>query len=108
MVEQNQPASTSVQVDPGALRSFAQTLGTEAGEVTGLNAGGALSAAAGALPGTEFGTAANQANDVVNRCLQRIGGRLTTIADNLHNAAGKYELAEDDFAAKLRAIGLTA
>lgn len=108
MVERNQPASTSVQVDPGALRSFAQTLGTEAGEVTGLNAGGALAAAAGALPGTEFGTAANQANDVVNRCLQRIGGRLTTIADNLHNAAGKYELAEDDFAAKLRAIGLTA
>ncbi|WP_378734212.1 type VII secretion target [Nocardia brasiliensis] len=106
MVERNQPATTNMQVDPEALRSFAQTLGNEAGEVTALNAGDAFSVATTALPGTEFGAAAQRANDVVNRCLQRIGSRLTTIADNMHNAAGKYELAEDDFAAKLRAIGL--
>ncbi|AFU05599.1 type VII secretion target [Nocardia brasiliensis] len=107
MVERNQPPATNMQVDPEALRSFAQTLGTESTEVGGLNAGSAFTGAAAALPGTEFGAAANQANDVVNRCLQRIGSRLTTLADNMHNAAGKYELAEDDFAAKLRAIGLS-
>ncbi|QIS06371.1 ESX-1 secretion-associated protein [Nocardia brasiliensis] len=107
MVERNQPPATNMQVDPAALRSFAQTLDTEASEVGGLNSGSAFTDAATALPGTEFGAAAQQADDVVHRCLQRIGGRLTTLAGTMHNAAGKYELAEDDFAAKLRSIGLS-
>ncbi|MGK8520691.1 type VII secretion target [Nocardia asteroides] len=106
MVEQNQPRPASMQVDPTALRSFAQTLRTEATAVTELGAGESLAAAVGALPGTDFGPVAQRANDAAHRCLERIGSRLTTIADNLHNAAGEYELAEDDFAAKLRAIGL--
>lgn len=106
MVEQNQPLpATTMQVDPAALRSFAQTLRTEATSVAELGGEG-FGALAGALPGTEFGPVAERANDAVHRCLERVGSRLTTIADNLHNAAGKYELAEDDFAAKLRAIGL--
>ncbi|WP_069160533.1 type VII secretion target [Nocardia altamirensis] len=106
MVENNQSPATKMQVDPEALRSFAQTLGTEAGAVTTLNDGDAFANAATALPGTEFGATAQRAGDAVNRCLGRIGDRLTTIADNMHNAAGKYELAEDDFTAKLEAIGL--
>ncbi|WP_280476700.1 type VII secretion target [Nocardia asiatica] len=107
MVEQNQPGpATTMQVDPAALRSFAQTLRTEATSVTDLGGAEAFGAVAGALPGTDFGPAAQRANDAAHRCLERIGSRLTTIADNLHDAAGKYELAEDDFAAKLRAIGL--
>ncbi|WP_181724435.1 type VII secretion target [Nocardia gipuzkoensis] len=106
MVEQNQSGpATTMQVDPAALRSFAQTLRTEATSVTDLGGDG-FGAVAGALPGTDFGPVAQRANDAAHRCLERIGSRLTTIADNLHNAAGKYELAEDDFAAKLRAIGL--
>ncbi|MFE7746005.1 type VII secretion target [Nocardia sp. NPDC057455] len=106
MVEQNQQQpATTMQVDPAALRSFAQTLRTEAASVTGLG-GESLGAIAGALPGTDFGPVAQRANDAAHRCLERIGSRLTTIADNLHNAAGKYELAEDDFATKLRAVGL--
>ncbi|WP_051175590.1 type VII secretion target [Nocardia exalbida] len=107
MVEQNQSQpATTMQVDPAALRSFAQALRTEATSVTDLGAGEGLGVAVGALPGTDFGPVAQRANDAAHRCLERIGSRLTTIADNLHNAAGKYELAEDDFAAKLRAIGL--
>ncbi|MGW5222228.1 type VII secretion target [Nocardia sp. NPDC004085] len=106
MVEQNQSQpATTMQVDPAALRSFAQTLHTEATSVAGLGGEG-FAAAVGALPGTDFGSVAQRANDVAHRCLERIGSRLTTIADNLHNAAGKYELAEDDLAAKLRTIGL--
>ncbi|MBF6302535.1 ESX-1 secretion-associated protein [Nocardia amamiensis] len=107
MVERNQsPPATTMQVDPAALRSFAQTLRTEATAVTDLGEGEGFAAAVTALPGTEFGPVAQRAGDAVHRCLGRIGTRLTTIADNLHNAAGKFELAEDDFAAKLRAIGV--
>ncbi|MET9030333.1 MULTISPECIES: type VII secretion target [Nocardia] len=107
MVEQNQSQpATTMQVDPAALRSFAQTLRTEATSVADLGGGESLGAVVGALPGTEFGPAAQRANDAAHRCLERIGSRLSTIADNLHNAAGKYELVEDDFAAKLRTIGL--
>ncbi|MEU6833093.1 type VII secretion target [Nocardia beijingensis] len=110
MVEQNQSQpATTMQVDPAALRSFAQTLHTEATSVAGLGGEGCgegFGAVAGALPGTDFGPVAQRANDAAHRCLERIGSRLTAIADNLHNAAGKYELAEDDFAAKLRTIGL--
>ncbi|MEV6324198.1 type VII secretion target [Nocardia sp. NPDC051787] len=95
-----------MQVDPAALRSFAQILRTEATAVTDLGEGEGFAAAVAALPGTDFGPAAQRANDAVQRCLGRIGTRLTTIADNLHDAAGKYQLAEDDFAAKLRVIGL--
>ncbi|MBF6207325.1 ESX-1 secretion-associated protein [Streptomyces gardneri] len=106
MVEQNQPQAATMQVDPTALRSFAQTLRTEATSVVDLGDGEDLAAVVGALPGTDFGPVAQRANDAVHRCLERIGSRLTTIADNLHNAAGNYELAEDDFAAELRTIGL--
>ncbi|MGQ4596844.1 type VII secretion target [Nocardia sp. R6R-6] len=107
MAEQNQPQSaTTMQVDPAALRSFAQTLRNEATAVTDLGKGEDFAAAVGALPGTDFGPAAQRASDATHRCLERIGARLNTIADNLHTAAGKYELAEADFAAKLRAIGL--
>ncbi|WP_227997167.1 type VII secretion target [Nocardia australiensis] len=95
-----------MQVDPGALQSFAQNLGTEAGAVTQLNAGEGFGVASNALSGTEFGGAVTQATDVVDRCLKRIGERLTTVAENMHNSANAYELTEEDFATKLRTIGL--
>ncbi|WP_330250557.1 type VII secretion target [Nocardia sp. NBC_00565] len=104
MVEKMDPKT--LQVDTGALQTFAGNLRTEAGNVGKLNAGDGFGVAATALPGTAFGTVIPEATDVVNRCLQRIGDRLTAIADNVKNAAGKYEVAEDEFATKLRTIGL--
>ncbi|MFD0365025.1 type VII secretion target [Nocardia sp. GCM10030253] len=95
-----------MQVDPDTLKSFATNLGTEADNIQKFNAGAGFGVASNALPGTEFGGAVAQTTDVVNRCLLRIGERLTTVASNMHNAAGAYELTEDDFAAKLRTIGL--
>jgi hypothetical protein len=95
-----------MQVNPETLKTFATNLSTEAGSVQKFNEGEGFGAASNALPGTEFGGAVQQTTDVVNRCLQRIGERLTIVADNMHNAAGAYELTEDDFAAKLRTIGL--
>jgi len=97
---------TDLHVDPGALRKFADNLRTEAGEVGKLKTGDGFGVAATALPGTDFGSVNPEATNAVNGCLQRIGDRLTTIADNSKNAAGQYELAEDDFATKLRTIGL--
>ncbi|WP_406233539.1 type VII secretion target [Nocardia sp. NBC_01009] len=95
-----------MQVNPETLKSFATNLSTEAGAIQKFNEGAGFGVASNALPGTEFGGTVQQTTDVVNRCLQRIGERLTTVAGDMHNAAGAYELTEDDFAAKLRTIGL--
>ncbi|WP_028477059.1 type VII secretion target [Nocardia sp. CNY236] len=109
--DQRSPAPTTLEVDPAALQAFARTLREEAAAIGDLNTGNAaagteLVAAAAALPGTDFAPVAQHAADAVDRSLHRIGARLTTIADNLRNAAGAYELAEDDFAARLRGVGL--
>ncbi|MBF6355644.1 ESX-1 secretion-associated protein [Nocardia higoensis] len=95
-----------LRVDPEALRTFANQLGTEAGELSALGAGDAFTTAASALPGTEFGAAARQSDDIVGRCLSRMGERLTTVADNMDNAAGVFELTEAEFARTLATIGL--
>ncbi|GAA5044157.1 type VII secretion target [Nocardia callitridis] len=102
----NQAPAQQMHVDPEALRAFATALGTEASTITGLDSGDSFTAIATALPGTEFGPVAAHAADAAHRCLRRIGERLTAIADSTHDAAGKYELAEADFAANLRSIGL--
>ncbi|WP_433601214.1 type VII secretion target [Nocardia sp. CA-135953] len=104
MVDQMDPGT--LRVDAGALQKFADNLRTEAGDIGKLNAGEGFAVAAAALPGTDFGSVIPEVTDTVNRCMQRIGDRLTTLADNTKNAAGKYELAEDEFANKLKTIGL--
>ncbi|RJO76484.1 ESX-1 secretion-associated protein [Nocardia panacis] len=101
-----QQSVTGVQVDTGVLRIFAKNLGDEANSITDLKAGDEFGAAAGALPGTEFGTAAKQAGEAASNCLTRIGERFTTLAESMHNAAGAYDQSQDDFATKLKTIGL--
>ncbi|MBF6375609.1 ESX-1 secretion-associated protein [Nocardia farcinica] len=98
--------NAGLQVNPAALQTFATNLGAEAGELAGLGAGTAFSTAVGALPGTDFGAVAQQSADVVNRCLARMGERLTTVADSMRTAAGSYEMAEADFTRALTTIGL--
>lgn len=95
-----------LRVDPDALRTFATQLDAEAGELGALGAGEAFTAAASALPGTEFGSAARQSGDVTGRCLSRMGERLTTVADNMDNAVGVFELTEAEFTRTLTTIGL--
>ncbi|MET7771492.1 type VII secretion target [Nocardia sp. NPDC005366] len=102
----DQSAGTTLRVNPEGLRRFADNLRTESGAVTGLNADDGFHLALAALPGTEFGAATQQATDVVDRCLRRIGERLTKIADSTQNAAKAYEVAEDDFTSRLETIGL--
>ncbi|QIS15971.1 type VII secretion target [Nocardia arthritidis] len=106
MVEQAQQPVTGVQVEPDALRKFADMLRAEAKTITDLNAGAEFGNAVNALPGTDFGGAAQQAKDAVEKCVGRIGDRFTTLAESLHTAAGAYELTQDDFTAKLKTIGL--
>lgn len=95
-----------MRVAPDALRTFATQLGTEAGELTALGAGTAFGTAAVALPGTEFGSAAQESDDVVGRCLSRMAERLSTVADNMDNAVGVFELTEAEFTRTLTTIGL--
>jgi len=96
----------TLRVDAGALQTFAKSLGDEAGGIKKLNAGDGFNVAVDALPGTQFGSAVQPATDVVNRSLQRLGERLEKIASITHNAAGAFEVAEDDFATELKTIGL--
>ncbi|MEU8896549.1 type VII secretion target [Nocardia sp. NPDC048505] len=96
----------TLQVNSEALQKFATNLRTEATDISSLGAGEGFNFASGALPGTEFGAAVTSATDTLNNCLTRINARLSTIADNMQNAAGKFELAEADFADKLKTIGL--
>ncbi|MFC9896607.1 type VII secretion target [Nocardia sp. NPDC127579] len=96
----------TLQVNSEALQKFAGNLRTEATQVSSLGAGEGFNFASGALPGTEFGAAVTAATDTLNRCLTRFNERLSTVADSMQNAAGKYELAESDFADKLKTIGL--
>ncbi|NEW31649.1 ESX-1 secretion-associated protein [Nocardia cyriacigeorgica] len=100
--------TSTIRVDPEVLRSFAQQLGDEAGNVIGLGTAedANISGPVTALPGTPFGAAAQHAVDATGKCLQRISDRLTTVADSLRNTAGAYELTEADFEQKLRTIGL--
>ncbi|WP_040798757.1 type VII secretion target [Nocardia higoensis] len=95
-----------LRVNPDALRTFATQLGAEAGDLTALGAGDAFGTAAGSLPGTEFDSAARRSGDIVHRCLARMGERLTTVADNMDNAAGAFELTEAEFEQTLTTIGL--
>ncbi|MGW0183450.1 type VII secretion target [Nocardia sp. NPDC003345] len=98
--------TTAVRVDPGTLRAFAGKLETEAGAITALDSTDALSAAAGALPGTGFGVPAQRAADLTDACLRRASDRLTTVAALLRTDAGTYEMSESDFAAALATVGL--
>lgn len=106
MVESTGNPSEAIRVDPDVLRAFAQRLGAEAGAVTGLAAGEPFAPAAGALPGTGIGAAAEAAGAALDGALQRIGARLTTVADNLRTAAGGYDLNEAEFTHRLGSIGL--
>ncbi|MBF6369536.1 ESX-1 secretion-associated protein [Nocardia puris] len=100
------PQAGQLQVNPEALKTFANTLSTGAGTIRGLNAGNGFGPAAGALPGTEFGASVTPATDAVNTALTRISTRLDKAADTTRNAAGAYEVAEGDFATRLQTIAL--
>ncbi|MFC8529683.1 type VII secretion target [Nocardia sp. NPDC057227] len=106
MVESTGNPSAAIRVDPDVLRTFAQRLGAEAEAVTGLAAGEPFAPAVNALPGTGIGAAAAAAGAALDGSLQRIGARLTTVADNLRTAAGGYDLDEAEFAHRLGTIGL--
>ncbi|MFC8042398.1 type VII secretion target [Nocardia sp. NPDC057353] len=108
MVESPGDPSAAIRVDPEVLRGFAQRLGAEAAAVTGLAADEPFAPAASALPGTGVGAAAAAAGAALDGSLQRIGARLTTVADNLRTAAGGYELNEAEFAHRLGTIGLSS
>ncbi|MEV6277699.1 type VII secretion target [Nocardia sp. NPDC051832] len=100
------PKDDQLQVSTEALQKFATNLRTEATDVSSLGAGEGFNFASGALPGTDFGTVVTSATDTLNNCLTRINERLSTVADNMQNAAGKFELAEEEFTNKLKTIGL--
>ncbi|MGW4740183.1 type VII secretion target [Nocardia xishanensis] len=95
-----------LQVNPQALQKFANDLGGEAGLIRGLDIGNGFDPAVSALPGTSFGNSAGHATDVLDKCLHRIADRLDKVANSTRTAAGAYEVAEDDFATRLRTIAL--
>lgn len=105
-MNEGETGTTTVRVDPEALRGFAGKLETEAGAITALDSTDALAAAAGALPGTGFGAPAQRAADLTASCLQRASDRLTTVAGLLRTDAGTYEMSESDFTATLATVGL--
>lgn len=105
MVDGAQPPA-QLQVNPQALQTFANDLGAEAGVIRGLNIGNGFDPAVSALQGTPFGNSAGRATDLTNQCLHRIADRLDKVAQSTRTAAGAYEVAEDDFAARLRTIAL--
>ncbi|WP_067838260.1 type VII secretion target [Nocardia lijiangensis] len=105
MVDGAQPA-TQLQVNPQALQTFANNLGGEAGLIRGLNIGNGFNPAVSALQGTTFGNSAGRATDLTDQCLKRIADRIDKVAQSTRTAAGAYEVAEDDFAARLRTITL--
>ena len=98
--------SATTQVDPEALRTFANRLDTEAGAVTGLDTGSALTTAVTALPGTQFGPAMQRAADLTASGMGRVADRLSTVADTLRNNAGSYEMTEAQFSDALTTVGL--
>lgn len=103
--ENGTPTST-VEVDPEALRAFAGRLETEAGEIEALHTAGVFEAAAEALPGTGFAAPAQRAADLTAAAVQRIAARLTTVAEQLRDDAGRYEMTETEFSTALATVGL--
>ncbi|WP_227979633.1 ESX-1 secretion-associated protein [Nocardia spumae] len=92
MAGPNDPPANAMKIDPAALRSFAKTLHDESDAIGKLDPG--LAAAAGALPGTGWEAACIGAKTSVENSLQRIGSRVTHIADSVEQA-GKVIIDTD-------------
>ncbi|GAB2720740.1 WXG100 family type VII secretion target [Nocardia thraciensis] len=98
------PNDPPLSVDTAALNTFANTLRGESANIGNLQSG--LADAAGALPGTLWSQSCTQAKDSVDQALQRIGARLTAIADGVQQAGKAVELTDQQFGDKLSSIGL--
>ncbi|MCX4097844.1 WXG100 family type VII secretion target [Nocardia sp. alder85J] len=103
MAGKNDPPA-ALRVDTVALNTFAKTLRDEAATVVALHSG--LSDAMAALPGTRWEVACGQAKDTVDQALNRVGERLSTVADSIEHTGKVVELTDEQFRAKLTTIGL--
>lgn len=93
-----------MNVDIAALKSFIGDLRDEAGAIGKLQSG--IGDAAGALPGTQWSDACNQAKTSVDNALKRIESRLTTLADSVEHVSSSLQMTDQQFADDLTKIGL--
>ncbi|MBF6446593.1 hypothetical protein IU429_02815 [Nocardia elegans] len=95
-----------MKVDPDALRAWAKWLDGLSGEINGLRDGlTEPSEASDLFPGVDLGASIYSARDQVKGGLTFFAARPQEMAEIAKGVGDKYEITDDDFAAKLREMG---
>ncbi|MBF6174921.1 hypothetical protein [Nocardia blacklockiae] len=94
-----------MQVNPDALRAWAKWLDGLSGEIRGLADGFGTAATADPFPGTTLATAVYAVRDEVKSSLVSFSGRTAEMAQIARGIGGGYEIEDNDFALRLRAMG---
>lgn len=94
----------TLTVDTTALKTFVGDLRDEATAIGALQSG--IGDAGGALPGTPWSDACDQAKTSVDNALKRIGDRLTTLADSVEHVNAALQMSDQQFSDDLTKIGL--
>lgn len=95
-----------IKVDIPALQQFESELRRHATDLVGFGTvPPAILDAATALPGTTFGDAFAGLGDVITGALTQISQRVDVLADIAKGTQNNYELSEQEFTGKLKAIG---
>ncbi|MBO0852407.1 MAG: hypothetical protein J2P18_01405 [Nocardia sp.] len=96
----------SLQVNPDALRAWSKWLDGLAGDIGGLRDGvNAPSEDTDPFPGVDLASAIQSARDQVTGGLAFLASRQTEMSGIAKGVGDKYEITDDDLAAKLRAMG---
>lgn len=98
----------SVEIDPAVLIRFANAAQGVSETLATLDVLGPFWTAHGALPGTEMSILAVDASRLTSAVLTGMADRMKVIAQSARGASEDYRVTEEDFAAELRAMRVTA
>ncbi|MGU3292554.1 hypothetical protein [Williamsia sp. M5A3_1d] len=92
-----------MRVDLEAIRALAGKQRASAATIRGLDVGKAFAAAISGLAGSEVSTVCARAETAVETALAQVAGRVEALATANRTAADTVHLADDTYAAAIRA-----
>lgn len=95
----------SVNVDPVILRRFSDMLSETGSAIGEYDALAPFRLSENALVGTEFRTACAAASAAAAGAIAVLAGRAECVADVARGVAQNYEIADDELAGRLAAMG---
>ncbi|MEU6562932.1 hypothetical protein [Nocardia nova] len=96
----------TMKVDPDRLREWAKWLDGLSGQIDGLKEGVVAPVdSADPFPGVDLGNSVFSARDAVKGGLTFFAARPQEMSEIAKGVGDKYEITDDDLAARLRAMG---